>query len=167
MSVLILLIGTPLVLKQNWKQFLGTKKSWQSLSGEINNVKAFNEHEEITLQQAIADTARIIFRFTPHTCSCLEPDFSDAVKRVKKEIGENKVIVVIAAEDSKEIFFFRERTKLSGPVYSATDTIFALFDTSQTPYACVVYPDMTAQNIVSINADNINELISHAKKIIR
>ncbi|GHS93834.1 hypothetical protein FACS1894207_0940 [Bacteroidia bacterium] len=108
-----------------------------------------------------------MFRFPPNSCSCHELDFSEAVSRAKEDFGENRVFAVIAAKNSKEMFFFRERTKLSCPVYSATDTIFTLFEASQTPYACIVFPDMTAQNIVSVNTYNINELIAYAKKTFR
>jgi hypothetical protein len=168
LSVLILLVGTPLVLKQNWKQFSNTKKVQQSsLSGIINNAQTFNERGEISLKQVIADSARILFRFPPNSCPCHELDFSAAIDRVKKDMGENRVFAVIAAENIKEIILFRERTKLSCPVYSAKDTLFALYEASQTPYACIVYPDMSAQHIVSVNTHHINGLISHAQKIIR
>jgi hypothetical protein len=164
LSVFILSAGTPWILKQNWKQFSKAKedKPRQSLSGAMNEVNTFNERGEISLKQVIADSARIMFRFPPNSCSCHELDFSEAINLAKKDIGENRVFAVIAAENPKEMIFFRERTKLSCPVYSATDTIFALFEASQTPYACVVFPDMTAQNIVSVNTNNINELISDA-----
>jgi hypothetical protein len=164
MSVLILLIGTPLVLKQNWKQFSETPKP-KTLTGAVNNVKTFNENGEGTLTQMLADSARILFRFPPHSCDCNEPAFADAVNRARKDIGENRVLILIAAENKKEIHFFRERTKLSASIYSATDTVFALFEASQLPYACVVFPDMTARNIVSVNSNTINELISYAKEI--
>jgi hypothetical protein len=140
LSILILLIGVPLILKQNWKQFSETKITPKTLTAAINDVKTFNESGEGTLKQMFADSARILFRFPPNSCNCNEPDFTDAVNRAKKDVGENRVLVVIAAENLKEIHFFRERTKLSDPIYSATDTIFALFEASQILMPALFFP---------------------------
>jgi hypothetical protein len=168
LSTLLLLIGTPFLRNQNWKQFSEKKETQpQSLSGVINNVKTFNGQEEIFLQQLIADSACVLFRFPSQTCSCLEPEFTEGLKRVVEAMGENKVLTVIAAENTKEIFFFRERNRLSYPIYSAADTVFSLYEAAKTPYACIVYPDMSAQHIVSVNTENINKLIAHAKETFR
>jgi hypothetical protein len=159
-----------LLLKQNWKQFSEKRDTQpQMLSDTLNNVKLSDGQEETSLQQLIADSAFILFRFPPHTCACLESEFADGLKRVAKDLGESRIFAVIAAENEKELFFFRERNKLTCPVYftAATDTVFALFDKAQTPYACVVNPDMSAHNIISVNFDNINKLIEYAKETFR
>jgi hypothetical protein len=107
-----------------------------------------------------------MFRFTPNTCSCLEPDFAGAVKRLMNDMAENKIFVVITATDIKEIRLFRKRTQLSCPVYGTNDILLTSFDENQTPYACLVFPDRTARNIITIPSNNIDELISYAKKNI-
>ena len=167
LSVLIVLIGLPLILQQSWMLLPEKKETTQKLTSLINNANIIDEKEEISLQHAFVDSIRIIFRFPPNTCSCLELDFAKAVNRAKKDIGENNVFVIIAGETTKDIIFFRERTKLSGHIYSTTDTIITSFDTGQEPYACVAFPDMTAKNIVSVDPKNILELIDYAKKNIR
>jgi len=165
-SLLVVLIGLPLALKQNWGQFSNGGKQRYILTDTLRKSTIFNEQDSLLLQKLIADSARILFRFPPNTCHCLEPDFAEAVKRAKNKIGENKIFVIIAAADAKDIHFFCERTKLSSPVYGTNDTLLASFDANETPYACVVFPDMTARNIVTIDSTNIDELISYAKKVI-
>jgi hypothetical protein len=167
LSVLIILVGLSLTLNQNWKQFSGMDTSLKPLMDTLSNAVVFNERETVSLRQLVADSARVMFRFPPNTCTCLEPDFSEAVNQVTSSTGESTVFVVIAAADSKDIFYFRERTELSCPVYGTTDTLLTSFDAGHAPYACVVFPDMTAQNIVAVYPSTIKELISHARKAIR
>ncbi|MDR1154273.1 MAG: hypothetical protein LBL04_06140 [Bacteroidales bacterium] len=167
LSLLIVIVGLPLTLKQNWRQFAVKNQPRRLLVDTLKNVQAFNELGDILLQQVIADSACVMFRFPPHTCSCLEPDFSEAVNRLSADIGgSSRVFVVIAADNAKDLFYFRERTGLTCPVYSTTDTLLASVDPSRTPYACLVAPDMVARNIVSVNSDNIDELIDYVRKTV-
>jgi hypothetical protein len=103
LSVLVMLAGVPLLPRQNRQQFPDT------FSDTIKNVEIFDEQGDISLQRALADSARVLFQLPSHTCSCLEPDFSEGIKRLMEDIGESKVLVVIAVDDSRDIFFFRER----------------------------------------------------------
>jgi len=166
LSVLIILVGLPLSLKQNWSQFSNRNKSHPVLTDTLSLATVFNEFGSMSLQVLIVDSARLMFRFTPNTCSCLESDFTESVNRSINAIGESKILVVVAAENTKDILLFRKRTKLSCPIYGTSDTLLASFDTNETPYACLVFPDRIARNIITIPSDNIDEFLSYAKKII-
>lgn len=163
LSVLILVLGLYLILKQN--MFAGKKPFMpkDSTSATINNVSVFNEESEILLQQLIADSACIIFRFTPNTCDCLEPQFADGVKVAENAFSKNRFFVVIPANNPKDILFFRSRTKLSCLVLGTEETLIEEYDGSQTPYACIIYPNMTVRNIVSVQPETIKQLIDYAK----
>ena len=163
------MIGLPLVIKMNWSTFTGRVR-YTTIAAKIttiNNVSAFDEESELRLEDVIADSVRIMFRFTPNTCDCLEPKFSEEVKYLEEVIGENRVIVVISARTYKDVLFFRERNKLSCSVIGTEETLSDEYDGTQTPYACIVFPDMTARHIVTIHPRNINELIDYVEKNIK
>ena len=165
LCVLLVLAGLPLTLRQNWGQF----KPRPILSDTLSrHATVFNEQGSLLLQELTADSARLMFRFPPHACPCLEPDFADAVQRSVKDMDESKVFVVVAATDNREVLFFRQRTKITCPVYRTNDTLLAAFDNEQMPYACLVFPDMTAKHIITIptHPKNIDELINYAKENI-
>ena len=165
LSLLIIPVGLLLVLRQDRKLLTDTHQQQPSVFS-INNVKAFNELEEKFLQEFVGDSVRILFRFPPGTCNCLEPEFAEAVNFVKTNFDENRVFTVISSGKPKDVYFFRERTKITGAVFSATDTLQTIYDASHNPYACIIFPDLTAHNMVTVNPRNIHELISHAKEII-
>jgi len=165
LSLLIILCGLLLVLQQDRKQVVDTQNHLPT-TVTINNVKLFNEYEEKILQEFVADSIRILFRFPSGVCDCFEHEFSEAIKYVITIFGEHRVFAVISDNKPKDVFFFRERNKLSCPIFSATDTLHNIYDASQNTYACIIFPDMTAQNMISVSPKNINELITHAKKII-
>ena len=167
LSVLTVVVGLPLTLKQNWRPFSG-KATLQASSSAIalSNVTAFNEESEFQLQQLVGDSVRVLFRFPPHICDCLESEFADGLKHTINHIGMDRVLVVIAARTAKDIRFFRDRTKLQCPVFSTTETLHDVYDTMQQPYACIVSPDMTIRHVVAINPKNMNDLIADVKKII-
>ena len=167
LSVLTFLIGLPLILNQNWNRF-SNKNKLHSASVEIttSNVSVFNEESEFLLQEVITDSVCVIFRFPPNTCECLEPEFSDGLKHTLTKIGENRVIVVIAAKTPKDLRFFRDRTKLTCPIFGTTETLNEVYDMMRNPYACIVFPDLTIGKVVTINPKNINDLIADVKKII-
>ena len=167
LSILIVFIGLPFTLKHNRILLPEIKETKRVLTSLMKNAKMVDEKKEISLQHAFADSIRILFRFPPNACSCHELDFANAVTRAKKDIGESNVFVIIAVDTAKDIIFFRERTKISGHIYTTSDTIISSFDAKREPYAFVAFPDMTAQNIVTVNPDNIIELIDYAKKNIR
>ena len=167
LSVLIIVAGLHIIPNQNWSQFSGEKKL-RPASAEITigNATVFNEENERLLQQLINDSVRIMFRFTPNTCSCLEPEFSTAVRHAVKNTDTNRVFVVISETTPKDLRFFRDRTKLPCPIFSTAEILHDVYDATQNPYACIVFPDMTVRNVVTINPKNINDLISDVKKII-
>ena len=167
LSALIVLFGLPLTLKQNWAQFSNMDLRLKPANGKVKNAIMFIENGNISFQEMIADSVRVLFRFPPHTCSCLEADFTDALNRVKEDVEGLRIIAIIEAEDTKDLFFFRERTGLTCPVYATADTLIAGYDTRRSPYACVVYPDMTAKSIIPVHTATISELISYVQKNIR
>lgn len=167
LSVLTILIGLPLMLKQDWRLFSDTNPTHQLLADTVNNINLFDENNESnSLAKTIADSAYILFRFPPNTCSCLEADFAEAIGHAGEYIGDNRIFVIIAANEPKDIYYFRERTRLSCPVYGTADTLLPAIDAKRMPYACVVFPDMTARNISSTHPNNIKEIITYAKKTI-
>jgi len=97
------------------------------LTDTLKQVTVFNERGSMSLQALIADSARLLFRFTPNTCPCLEPDFAKVVRQVTKDLGEDKILVVVAAEGTKDVRLFHKRTNLSCPVYGTSDTLSPAF----------------------------------------
>ena len=169
LSVLTVIVGLPLILNQNWNRSSGGDKlrpATKEIKITINDVTVFNELDSMSLQTLINDSVRIMFRFTPNTCSCLEPEFSTAVRHAVKNTDINRVLVVISEKTPKDLRFFHDRTKLPCPIFSTAEILNDVYDATQNPYACIVFPDMTVRNIVTINPKNINDLISDVKKII-
>jgi len=167
LSLLTIVFGLPLTLKQNWIQFSG-KATLQASSSAIvlSNVNVFNEESEFQLQQLVGDSVRVLFRFSPHICDCLESEFADGLKHTMNKLGMDRILVVIAARTAKDIRFFRDRTKLLCPVFSTTEILHDVYDTMQQPYACIMSPDLTIRHVVTVNPKNMNDLIADVKKII-
>jgi len=167
LSVLTVIIGLPLTLKQDWGQFSGKAES-HAVSAEsvLINVTALSEESAFTLQQLVGDSIRILFRFPPGICDCLEAEFSDGLKHTMNKLGMDRILVVIAAKTPRDIRFFRDRTKLTCHVFSTTESLHDVFDRMRKLYACVLFPDLTIRHVVSINPINLNELIANVRKII-
>lgn len=169
LSMLIILLGIILLYPTYSQPSYVSENQDDAGSDSIYDVRIFDkDSEETFLKQMLSDlgSVRVVFRFPPNTCACLELDFAAAVNRVSERIGGNNVFVVIAAETPRDVFFFRERTKLSCPVYGTSGILSASFDAAQTPYACLVSPDMIAHTMVTIDADGIARLIAYAKEAV-
>ena len=167
LSVLTVIIGLPLTFKQNWRHFPGKSNLQANPSANtLRTVTAFNEESAFLLQHLVSDSVRILFRFAPNTCDSLEPEFSDGLKHTINHIGMNRILFVISAQTAKDIRFFRNRTKLLYPVFSTTEPLHEVYDMMQQPYACIVLPDMTIRNVVTVNPKNMNDLIADVKQII-
>jgi len=169
LCVLLVFVGLPLTLRQNWDRFSTGNKPCPVLNDTLSrHATVFNEQGSLLLQELTADSARLMFRFPLHACSCLELDFANDVQRSVRDTGENKVFVVVAATNNRDVLLFRQRTKITCPVYGTKDTLLAAFDNEQMPYACLVFPDMTAKHIITIptHPKNIDELINYAKENI-
>ena len=160
--VLIIPLELLLIKKMNWFKSDVDNKSQHVLIDTLNSVRLFDSKGEFVLQDIISDSVRIMFRFPPGTCSCLELEFSQTIENLKN-MDRNRVFAVISVNNPEEVFFFKERNNLSYPIYSTTDMIYQLYDVTQKPYACIVFPDMTVRNTVFLNSENLNILIKEAK----
>ena len=162
----MIIICAPILVELNWNQFSNNNVSTNESGGMIENVQLFDMENEFSIQDVIADSIRVMFRFPHGVCDCLEPEFADAVRKTVECIGENRVLVIISVKNSKDIYFFKERTQLSCTVFSTLDPLSDIYDVMQNPYVCIVFPDMTIKNVASINKNEINKLIEDVKSIL-
>ncbi|MDR2040604.1 MAG: hypothetical protein LBQ60_22035 [Bacteroidales bacterium] len=167
LGVLIVLLGIFLIMKLKYPKLSSSNQNLHIKSEDtLKIVRIFDLKNELSIHDIVADSVHVMFRLPHGACNCFETMFSDAVKNVENNIGENRVFVILSADKPREVYFFKERTKLTCPVYSSTDTLSTIYDVMGYPYACIVFPDMTINNFVPAHPDSMNNLIANVKKII-